>query len=159
MSRTIRVGNPEYSVKLTIADAERVLDLTGVNLIEIREGAVSVFDLYDDYGLAAKVLAALWKPQMEASGVSAEALKNELTGEISDRAIDLLVEALIDFFPSAKRSIVIAMRSKVEALRKAAAEKAEQIFNSDLLDKVAETRMGKLQEQIVALIEQATSGG
>jgi hypothetical protein len=87
----------DWSLDLTVASIKRVQSMTGVNLLEAREGSILV-DIADDPIKMADILYAIVQPQAASRNVSDEAFGASLNGDTLRTAIEAFVDELIDFF-------------------------------------------------------------
>ena len=78
-----------------------------------------------DVLLLVDVLWTMIEPQAERKGVSAEAFAAGLGGDAIGAACEALLEAIIDFFPSAQRRIVL----KLLEVTRLCAEKTKKNFD------------------------------
>jgi hypothetical protein len=87
----------DWSLDLTVASIKRVQSMTGVNLLEAREGSILV-DIADDPIKMADILYAIVQPQAASRNVSDEVFGASLNGDTLRTAIEAFVDELIDFF-------------------------------------------------------------
>jgi hypothetical protein len=87
----------DWSLDLTVGSIRRVQSLTGVNLLDAREGSILV-DIADDPIKMADILYAIVQPQASARGITDEAFGASLDGDTLRVAIEAFIDELIDFF-------------------------------------------------------------
>lgn len=135
-----------------LAPVERVweIDIHPVSLDRVKAHAnVDLLDLGNpdlltrlaaDPMLAARAIPAIVKPQLEKAGMTAEEFLEDFQGDQAQQAMDALVDALVDFFPSERQRT--NLRMALTLIRSTAAE--------------LETRAGqKLQDpEVLRKIEQ-----
>lgn len=143
----------EYVVRLDLAAADRVLTHTQIDLLKIDESGAGVFGLYENPRVAAVVLWQVVEPEARTHGCSQVDFLDSLDGEIIERGVDALVQALIDFFPQSKRPALEALRSQVQALQKMASARVEQILKTGRVSQIAESKMRELEEKIEDQLE------
>ncbi|MGD9856511.1 MAG: hypothetical protein AB7U20_16310 [Planctomycetaceae bacterium] len=90
--------------------------------------------LVSDPVLLCDILFALVKPEAEAKNVSDEDFGRALEGDVLDQATTALLEELVDFFPSGKRTVLRKALDKLKALEGMALETATQRLESTELE-------------------------
>lgn len=93
-----------WTVEVTVASIKRVKAMVGVFLPAVLDDDAALLKrLGSDVVLVCDVLYVLVKPQADAAGVSDEKFGESLAGDAIGSATAALMEALIDFFPDARR--------------------------------------------------------
>jgi hypothetical protein len=85
--------------------------------------------------LLCDILFALCQPEAQAKNVSDEDFGRALGGDVLDGATTALLEELVDFFPSAKRTVFRKALEKLRTLEGLAIETATRRLESDELDR------------------------
>lgn len=112
-----------WSLRITVKDARRVQDETGINVLTM-DGLQRVVDnpleLYE-------VLWVLCEDQADRAGVSPEEFGEAIDGEALSGATDALVEALENFIPPQKRRMMRALRGRAQEID---AEQTEEMVEA-----------------------------
>lgn len=87
----------DWTLDLTVGSIKRVQSLTGVNLLDAREGSILV-EIADDPIKMADILYAIVQPQASARNISDEAFGASLDGDTLRLAIEAFIDELIGFF-------------------------------------------------------------
>jgi hypothetical protein len=103
-----------WTVTINVDAIRRVRSLLNIDLLDAIEGKL-LERLVTDPVLLCDILFALVKPEAEAKNVSDEDFGRALGGDVLDHATTALLEELVDFFPSGKRTV---FRKALEKLRK-----------------------------------------
>jgi hypothetical protein len=115
MGTFIDTAGREWPIALNVGTAKRVQIETGINLYRLLEGEFSgLAELLADPIKLAGVVWALVKPDALTRGVSAETFLESLSGEVLERAGELLIDGILDFFPPRRREV---LRRILEAAR------------------------------------------
>ena len=138
-----RVGRI-WIVDIDNTTLRRVKALTGVQLLDAIDGDL-VTRLSTDPLLLGDVLFAICKPQSDKQEVSDESFGGGLAGNAIDDATAALIEALIDYFPEARRRLLRKAAEKqkmIESRGMTAIEK--RLDDPNLVDKIVEDLERKL---------------
>ena len=146
-----------WTVAVNVGAVKRVKDLTGVNLASAVFGDV-VEKLAEDPVLLCDVLYALCKPEAEANGVTDEQFGQAMGGDAIDTATTALLEELVSFFPSRRRSVLQKVLDKHEHLEGVVLASAAKRLESDLLDRAVQKEMEKLDARLEEQIAGGSSG-
>lgn len=103
-----------WEVHITTNALKRVHSLTGENIDTLFDEK-TVDRLCTDYVFIADALYAVCKPQADERGVTDEQFGEALAGEPLEKAIEALLEALVDFFPPKRQATA---RRLVKAFKK-----------------------------------------
>lgn len=88
-----------WDVSVNISSVKRTRDLTGVDLLDTKSGAV--FErLASDPVMLIDVLYAICKPQADAVGVDDIAFGEAMAGDPIDEASRVLIDAIVGFTPN-----------------------------------------------------------
>lgn len=87
----------DWSLDLTIGSIRRVKQLTGVDLLDAKDGRVLV-ELAENPIQTVDVLYAIVQPQAQARGMNDEAFGESLDGDSLRAATDAFIEELVLFF-------------------------------------------------------------
>jgi hypothetical protein len=96
--------NRRWDLSLSIATVKRVRNLTDVDLLSILDKPELLSDLAADPVRLVDVLYVVCKPQADAMGVTDEQFGESLDGQSIESATECFLEALVDFFPGARRA-------------------------------------------------------
>lgn len=123
-----------WSVTINVDAIRRVRSLLDINLLDAIEGKL-LERLVTDPVLLCDILFALVQPEAEAKTVSDEDFGRALGGDVLDHATTALLEELVDFFPSGKRTVFRKALEKLKKLEGIALETATQRLESDELER------------------------
>ena len=125
----------EWKVDVNVGTCKRVKTLLpGTDLLDVAGGDL-LCRLASDPILLCDVLYVVVKPQADAEGVSDEAFGQALGGDALEAATTALLEALSDFFPSAKRRVLQKALVKLRALENRVADAAEARLEGKALER------------------------
>jgi hypothetical protein len=122
-----------WSVTINVDAIRRVRGLLNINLLDAVEGKL-LERLVSDPVLLCDILFALVKPEAEAKNVSDEDFGRALGGDVLDHATNALLEELVDFFPSGKRTVFRKALDKLKVLEEMALETATRRLESTELE-------------------------
>jgi len=122
-----------WSVTINVDAIRRVRGLLDINLLDAVEGKL-LERLVSDPVLLCDILFALVKPEADAKNVSDEDFGRALGGDVLDHATTALLEELVDFFPSGKRTVFRKALDKLKALEGMALETATRRLESTELE-------------------------
>ena len=106
-----------WPVALTVGDIRRIRTATGVDLLSLfDEKSTALMELQTDLQLLLDVLFEATRKAREAKGVDDEEFADSLDADCAESAVNALLEALVDFFPSARRA---ALRAALAASNRA----------------------------------------
>lgn len=144
----------DWTLDLTVGSIKRVQSLTGVNLLEARDGSILV-DIADDPIKMADILYAIVQPQASARGVSDEAFGSSLDGDTLRVAIEAFIDELISFFlrfrPDVGR-VLAALWAKVQKLSGEMETLAMKKLESPELDQATRRAIQTIEATIDAKI-------
>ena len=114
-----------------------------VNLLDLvaGEGSPLVQQIIDDPLFLIDLLFVICRPQAEKLSISDEEFGKSIRGDVIDAATTALLEELADFFPAGKRRVLLKAVGKVQQLQARANEAAEQVLDSDRLDRALEQKL------------------
>lgn len=93
-----------WHTAVTIADIKRVKALTGCDLLTAYGGKLAD-TMAEDPVLLGDVLYALHKPEADKAGIDDVAFGEGLAGDAIGEAVNAMMLALADFFPSSQREL------------------------------------------------------
>ncbi len=123
-----------WSVTINVDAIRRVRSLLDINLLDAIEGKL-LERLVTDPVLLCDILFALVQPEAEAKQVTDEDFGRALGGDVLDFATTALLEELVDFFPSGKRTVFRKALEKLKKLEGIALETATKRLESDELER------------------------
>ena len=123
-----------WTVSINVDAIRRVRSLLDINLLDAIEGKL-LERLVMDPVLLCDILFALVHPEAQAKNVSDEDFGRALGGDVLDQATTALLEELVDFFPSARRTVFRKALVKLKRLEGMAIETANQRLESDELER------------------------
>jgi hypothetical protein len=122
-----------WTVTINVDVIRRVRSLLNINLLEAIEGRL-LERLITDPVLLCDILFVVIQPETIAKGISDEDFGRSLGGDVLDVATTALLEELVDFFPSAKRTVFRKALTKLKQLETLAIETATQRLESGELE-------------------------
>lgn len=122
-----------WTLTIHVDAIRRVRGLLDINLLDAVEGKL-LERLVSDPVLLCDILFALVQPEAEAKQVSEEDFGRALGGDVLDHATTALLEELVDFFPSGKRSVFRKALDKLKTLERLALETASRRLESTELE-------------------------
>lgn len=124
-------GRP-WDLRLTAATLARIKDQAGLDLLDLGAGRE------DDFGSLSRLmdeplllLDALWwtvQPQAEARQVDRAAFLDAINGDTFERAGDLFLRELFDFFPQSKRRLLHRLLDQAQQMEAAQLHQAETML-------------------------------
>ena len=136
---TDSLGQP-WTVTIHVTALKRVRDLVGVDLFKLAdEGFAALANLVSDPVKLCDVLFALCKEEAEARGVTDDAFGRAMFGDALEQAANAFLEALVDFFPSARtRAGLMQVIEKSRSVQAKVLDHAERQLAQIDLDREAE---------------------
>ena len=125
-------GRP-WTITLNVDAIRRVRSVLNINLLEAIEGKL-LERLITDPVLLCDILFVVIQPEAISKGISDEDFGRSLGGDVLDVATTALLEELVDFFPSAKRTVFRKALTKLKQLETLAIETATQRLESNELE-------------------------
>ena len=125
-------GRP-WTITLNVDAIRRVRSVLNINLLEAIEGKL-LERLITDPVLLCDILFVVIQPEAIAKEISDEDFGRSLGGDVLDVATTALLEELVDFFPSAKRTVFRKALTKLKQLETLAIETATQRLESNELE-------------------------
>ena len=122
-----------WTVTINVNVIRRVRSLLNINLLEAIEGRL-LERLITDPVLLCDILFVVIQQEALAKGISDEDFGRSLGGDVLDVATTALLEELVDFFPSAKRTVFRKALTKLKQLETLAIETATQRLESNELE-------------------------
>ena len=122
-----------WTVTINVDVIRRVRSLLNINLLEAVEGRL-LERLITDPVLLCDILFVVIQPEAVAKDISDEDFGRSLGGDVLDLATTALLEELVDFFPSAKRTVFRKALTKLKQLETLAIETATQRLESSELE-------------------------
>ncbi len=98
--------NRRWDVSLNVTTLKRVRNITDVDLLTVLDKPDLLTELAGDPVRFVDVLYVIVKPQADQLGVSDEQFGSALDGESIEHASNAFLEALVDFFPGARRAML-----------------------------------------------------
>jgi hypothetical protein len=135
-----------WTIVLTVNEVKRVKTLLpGVDLVANAADGTLFDRLGSDLVFMCDVVYAVVKPQADAQKVTDEDFGRAMAGDCLEKAAMALVEALLDFFPEAKRRLLAKILAKLRSFQTTVRDRAMAELDSPELDK-------KFQAEIDAIL-------
>jgi hypothetical protein len=132
-------GRP-WTITLNVDAIRRVRSVLNINLLEAIEGKL-LERLITDPVLLCDILFVVIQPEAIAKEISDEDFGRSLGGDVLDVATTALLEELVDFFPSAKRTVFRKALAKLKQLETLAIETATRRLESSELEERMKTAL------------------
>lgn len=135
-----------WNLALNFTAAQRVKDVTGVNLLS---GTKAIEALLDDDGMRlVGVVMALCQPAMEERGLSDLDFGEGLDGDAIDAATTAFLEAFVNFTRPAKRPALRRLLAKVNEIEHLQTSKAESLIDGGALDTLVERELARMEQAV-----------
>jgi len=122
-----------WSITINVDAVRRVRSMININLLDAVEG--KLFErLVGDPVVLCDILYVLCQPEAQVKNVTDEDFGRALGGDVLDHATTALLEELVDFFPSGKRSVFRKALDKLKKLEGLALQVANHKLESDELE-------------------------
>jgi DNA-binding ferritin-like protein (Dps family) len=132
MARFTDAEKREWSLQVSVSTRNRVLADTGADLYAAASGELFQ-KLATDLDLMVKILWSVVRPDAERRQVTADEFTDALGGDVLEAAQAAMLEALADFFPSQRRSLLRALVQRTREAEQAAGElAAEKLRQMDM---------------------------
>jgi hypothetical protein len=96
----------EWTFRITYGSVKSVLDQTGFKLTDLFFDQKASEEVTGDGFRMLEIIYAALKPQADEKGISIDRFLAAVDGDVLERASLALLEALTDFFPHPRRTIV-----------------------------------------------------
>ena len=147
-----------WSVTINVDSIRRVRSLLNINLLDALDGSL-LERLVTDPVLLCDILFALVQPEAEARQVTDEDFGRALGGDVLDYATTALLEELVDFFPSGKRTVFRMALEKLKKLEGIALETATKRLESDELEQKMTAALNPAPEPVPTATTPGDSSG
>lgn len=133
-----------WVLEINVNTVKRVRSLADCDLLDTENGEI-IRRLSSDPILLCDVLFAICKPQAEEKGISDVEFGKGLAGDAIADATEALLEALANFFPGRRASLLKGALQKMETVEEKYLDKVEAKLNSpEMMDQME----AELEEQI-----------
>jgi len=150
--------NAEWTLELLRPQFRRVQAELQIDLLDI--GNQQLWPrLIDDPALLVDLAWVLLREQAESREIDELEFARRLRGDALDRFADLLLEELIDFFPSRRRQMLRAALAKTRTLMARHQEHARTILDSPRLEQLVDLQLERMGLEIDQEIDRLTTGG
>lgn len=112
----------EWKLSVTIGSVRQVKETLGVDLLEFPE---VLEKLSGDIYTLCNVLYVLIKPQADKLNVSDVDFGYALGGDVLEKAVDALLNEMINFFPQRRRDLLMKLKTKSGEYQETVLKKAE----------------------------------
>lgn len=133
----------KWEVAVTVAVVKRVKATLNVDLLSVVEGKDLLLRLQSDPLLLCDVLFVVVKQQADAAGISDEDFGAALAGDAIADAAAALLDALVNFFPSPKRTILESQLKKLRTFEAAILQQVQAKLDSPELDATLKAAISK----------------
>ncbi|KKL75077.1 hypothetical protein LCGC14_2058490 [marine sediment metagenome] len=148
----------DWLIRVDVAAIRHIRDLFEINLGDIGEAPKYLVRLADDVVLLCDLLFVLCEEQAKEKKISDEDFGRSLAGDAIDHATMALEEAITDFFPQRKRSLLQRLRKKIETVRTTGMELVGARLDDPNLDlELGQMMKAKMDEAIKHSLTQLRS--
>lgn len=151
MARFTDTRKRTWQVDLSIADVRRIRDATDVDLLAVFEDGSILERLATDPITLVDVLFVACSVQAEKEGISDEDFGRGLAGDAIDDATRALLEAIVDFFPNARRAILRQIVDRILAADERATGKIQQAIEDGALDRMIDQATAEVDRHLAEL--------
>lgn len=123
-----------WNLALSVGTVKRVRDLAGVDLLAVLDKPQSLIDLAGDPVRFVDVLYVVIKPQADQVGISDESFGESLDGETVEAATDAFLEALVDFFPGARKTTLKRVLDRAKSTARSAEAALTKALDDGTID-------------------------
>lgn len=134
-----------WNIAITTDAIKRVRSLCGLDLLAIVEDGCKVLArLSEDLVTLVDVLYVVCRPEADAAGITDEQFGRALSGDSIQEGFDALTEAIADFFPAPRRTLLKSLIGKVrevgDQLHRAAGEAMEALRPEAIVSELRQKR-------------------
>ncbi len=123
-----------WNLALSVGTVKRVRELSGVDLLTILDKPQALVDLASDPVRFVDVLFIVIKPQADQIGICDEAFGESLDGETVEAATDAFLEALVDFFPGARKTTLKRVLDRAKGTARLAEGALQKALDDGTID-------------------------
>jgi hypothetical protein len=134
--------NRRWDLSLSINTVKRVRNLTDVDLLSILDKPELLSDLASDPVRMVDVFYVIIKPQADALNVNDEQFGESLDGEAIEKATECFLEALVDFFPGARRATLKRVLDRANQFHRNAEAQLTAALADGSIDKAIDDAIG-----------------
>ena len=131
-----------WTIHVHVESMKRVRSVCNVDLLKVVEGTLLV-ELANDPILLCEVLYALCHEEAKAKSVSDVDFGKAMAGDAIERATEALLREIFDFFPPAKRDVLLRLEEKHKQMQQKMVEVAIKRLESPELMKKIESLLEK----------------
>lgn len=135
-----------WTVAVNVACIKRVKGLLEIDLTEAVDGEL-LERLLNDPVLLCDVVYCACKTEADAQNVTDEQFGQAMAGDALDRAAEALLEDLVDFFPSGKRTVLRKALAKIQEVEAKARTLQEKRIDDPALSETLYRAMVRKAEQ------------
>ena len=114
----------EWLVIVRTGEIKRMRDMAGVDVLSGDGQAFN--ELAQNPECVANALYAVCKKQADERNIDCETFCDYIYGDVIETATSALLDAIVDFFPKARRQILIKALAKIRAMQNLALQQAEK---------------------------------
>lgn len=131
------VNGKKWNISITVGSIKRVRDLAGVDLLDMKNGAVFEKLSSDPIALC-DCLWALCSDQAEKDGVTETEFFDAMAGDAIDSATVAMLDDLVAFFPNAKRALLENLLRKLRTVQTLAINHAGELLDQVNMEAIAQ---------------------
>jgi len=129
-----------WNIQVNVDAVKRVRSLLDVDLMNAVEGEL-LQQIGNDPCLLCDIIFCICKPQADAEGVSDVDFGQAMAGDCIEHATDAFLEELINFFPLAKRRLLMKVQEKTNLLIQKVMDLAEEKLDDPKLEEMMEAAL------------------
>lgn len=154
---SVKIGTKSYPLKLTVAKADRLLELEQVDLLAEDASNVLTELLFDQRRLAA-VLWRLCEGQADGHGISRDAFNEHLDSDTLAAGWGAVVDAVTFFIPSHRRQAFTLTLERQMAVIEQGAKAVAKVIQSDETSQSIERTVAGMASEAQAEITKTLDG-
>ncbi|MEL7266716.1 MAG: hypothetical protein AAFP69_18175 [Planctomycetota bacterium] len=125
-----------WDIQMNITVARRIKDDTEINVLEWIDNPESFAECCNDVFIMSAILYSAVSPDANAKDIEPEDFGSAIDGETYDAATVALIQAIINFSPAAKRSILTRALAAVVRQRDLATTRVNEAINNGEIDRI-----------------------
>ena len=134
-----------WRLSINVATVRRIMQVSNIDVLALATGTLAD-DLIKDPCRAADLLWPMVMDQAAAAGITLESFCEGLSGDALERAIEILLDEVIDFFPSAPYRAELRARydAALRVIRRTSSQRMSALADpatTEALEREAETAL------------------
>jgi hypothetical protein len=152
-----------WTLEINVGAVKRIRAICDINILDLvtidektnQPNVDMLTKLSSDPVLLVDCLYAVCKPDADAQGISDEEFGRAMSGDTIEYATNELLDAIVDFFPEAKRKLFQKVLRTAHRFANEQKRVILDMIDKVDLDKVAESQLKKLRDSYTSVLESA----